>query len=100
MVFSHMPLQVIISGKLCWAFWALDFIQIMLRLNMSFKLIFASCGELTHLTLHVGSFMLGFDMPCQISLCRKSGIAIIASESHFVGLHTMKVGDKLMNFRN
>ena len=100
MVFPHMPLQVIISGELSWAFWALDFILIMLRLNMSFKLIIASCGELTHLTLHVCSFMFGFDMPCQILLGRESGIAIIASESHFVGLHTMKVGDKLRNFRN
>ena len=69
----------------------------MLRLNVSFKLIFASCSEFTLLAFKIGVLMFGFYVPCQIVLFSESGSAIIASESHVIAL---KVGDKLTNLRN
>ena len=92
-----MTFHTIFPAKLCRTFWTLDFILIMLRLNMSFKLIFASSSEPTLIAYLVGDFMFWFYVPCQRSLFREINATVIASDSHVIAL---KVGNKLRNFRN
>ena len=56
----------------------------MLRLNMSFKLIFASSRELTLIAFKIGDFVFGFYVPCQRPLFRESGGTVNASDSHCI----------------
>ena len=82
MVFFHVSYKIVLSAKFHRAFWAFDLILVMLWLNMSLKLIFAICCELTFFTSKVDHFTFCFDMPYQISLLWEIFVAIIASKSH------------------
>ena len=72
----------------------------MFSVLVSVQLTVVFATKVTSFAFKVGSFMFGVDMPCQILLCRECGGTNIANESHLLGLHALKVGDKLRNTRN